>query len=713
MTHWKHQTEVAECGLACIAVCLEELGSQTDLATLRKSFPVSQRGLNMREMVDICGCLDMSANAVRCEAERMRELTLPAILHWEFNHFVVLTGFIGRGKYRIVDPATGEATISHEELSRKFTGIALEVGPAPRFQRKKEKSPLNMLSFFDLRRGAGSGLVQAACVSAFLQIYVLASPFFVQLAVDEAALKGDLDLLTSLAIGFGLFALFNVAAEALRGVVLQRVSSLLGWDMTMRLFRHMIRLPLGWFHRRRLADALSRFDSIEPLRTLLTNGLVAGIFDGVLGIVLAVVMLVYSPTLALIAICGVTLVTVLKLLTVRPSIKYAMAQLQASIAEKGKRIETLRAMQAIKLMGGESDRESDWGNKFNQYIRTSQSAAHFQIGVKACQSLIENVALVAVVYAGARSLVDGAVTVGMLYAFLSYRQQFAARTSTLIDQIIAWRMLDMHSDRLADIALQAREDGIDRPAVPGSIANGRISLSNVSFRYTPFDPPILKSVNLDIADGELVMIVGQSGSGKSTLLKVLTGLYPVTAGQVLYDGSAISSLGPRTVRKAIGVVMQDDELLSGSITDNVAFFDEQVDLARVWKCLKMAALEEDVAAMPMREDTLVGDMGSTLSGGQRQRLLLARALYREPKVLILDEATSNLDVRRENQIHEALKALNITRIVVSHRPSTIAIADRVLALENGALAPLDTTLLGRHMRSLSGEREDLRGATAA
>lgn len=694
---WRTQSELSECGLACVAVCLQELGADVDLATLRQKFLLSSRGLTFKEIAGICSSLDLATRAVRCELSEIKDLATPAILHWNFNHFVVLLDGPTRGKYRIVDPTVGERTIDTAELSRSFTGIALEVTSAPGFKKRKERSALSVWSLIPFKDGIGSSLAQAVLISLLLQIYVVASPFFLQLAIDEAALKGDLGLLATLAIGFALFAVLNATAESLRGLVLLRVSSMLSWDMTARLFHHMVRLPLAWFQRRRLADALTRFDSLDPIRNLIANGFVAGVLDGALSIVLLVAMLVYAQNLALIVLGLTALSCLVKLASIPRSIQLAVKALQASIAEKGKRIETLRAMQTIKLMGGEADRERDWANKFSETIVTTQKSGSFQIVVRSVQSVIDSLGLVLIIYFGAKNVLGGALSVGMLYAFLSFRTQFSSRVTNFVDQVVAWRMLDLHSERLADIALQKQEEGLDGPRHLAQELDGDLELANVSFRYASFEPYVFRNVSARIAPGELVAIVGPSGVGKSTLLKALIGLYPATSGEVRVDGLPIATVGHSAFRASLGVVMQDDELLSGSIAENVSFFDENVDADWIWKCLTLAAVDDEVRQMPMQQHTLIGDMGSSLSGGQKQRLLLARALYRRPRILVLDEATSNLDVARERKIHDSLKALSITRVVVTHRPETMRMADRVLMLDRTGL---------REMRKPGEHRED-------
>lgn len=684
------QTETAECGLACLATASAMLGASIDLATLRRRHSVSSRGLTLKQVMEIAAALDMSGRAVKCELEELAELERPAILHWGMNHFVVLDRVTRKGP-RIHDPATGTRVVPWKEASQAFTGVALELSRAPAFRKRKERSSLNLWSLFRLTPALSAGLVQTLVLSLLLQAYVVASPFYMSLAIDEAALKGDTELLTALAVGFGLFALFNVGAEALRGVALQRVSNLLGWDMTRRMFRHMLRLPLPWFQRRRLADTLSRFESIEPVRGLVANGLVAAVIDGLLAVVTAIMMVIFAPKLALVVCAGLAVYVAVRLSSIPLTMRLGSDALMASVHEQGKRIETLRAIQTIKVMAAETEREGDWANCYAEVIRRNQAAGNAGMAFRAAHSATDALVNVAVIYLGARAVIAGELTVGLLFAFMSYKTQFLARTTGLFEQLVNWRLLDLHSDRLADIALTPVERGIDKVPVPGGRGGlpemtGRLELDGVAFRYAPHEPWVFRGVSLTVEPGEFVAFVGPSGAGKSTLLKVLTGLYPASAGEVRLDGLPLAAWGPRAVRRGLGVVLQDDELLSGSIAENVAFFDERIDMDRVWEALAAAAVDEEVRNLPMGAESFVGDMGSALSGGQKQRVLLARALYRRPKILVLDEATSHLDLGRERQVNAALSKLNVTRLVVAHRPETVAAADRVIVIQGGGVA---------------------------
>lgn len=676
------QTETSECGLACLAIAAERFGSRIELSTLRQKYQISSRGMTLREVKDVAADMGLVGRAVRCELDELGELRTPAVLHWGFSHFVVLDRVKGQ-KVRIHDPAVGLLNLSIGEVSRKFTGVALELTPAAEFVKRKEPSPLSLKSWFRFVPEMYGPLAHILILSLLLQSIVLATPFYIQLAIDQGALKGDTGILTVLAFGFGLLALFNSVAGLLRGIVAAKLTALLNRDMTVRLFRHMIRLPLPWYQRRKLADILSRFDAILPVRDLLSGALVAILVDGLLAIGTLIMMFALAPVLAAIVLGGFVMYVLIRLAALPISIRFGMESITARIAENGKRIETVRAIQTLKVMGAENEREGDWANRFAATIETDQSNALTAVSLSTMQSLVEGIIRVVLVYLGAVAIIEGRMSVGLFYAFLAYQGQFSGKASTLFDQIIKWRMTDMYSYRLADIVLSKKEDGIDTIPAGQPAIIGALEFTNLGFSYGPKEPFIFNGVSLKIPAGEFVAIVGHSGAGKSTLLKVLCGLYPATHGEVLVDGRPLSWWGPKAVGRALGVVMQDDDLLAGTIAENVAFFDDQIEMERVWTCLRQAAIVDDVLRMPMRAQTLIGDMGSTLSGGQKQRLLLARALYRNPRILVLDEATSHLDVSRESDINKVLQAQRITRIIVAHRQQTIDAADRVIRLENG------------------------------
>jgi len=680
------QTEAAECGLTCLAMVAGYHGHKTDLTALRRRYSVSLKGADLRTVMNTADQLHLSARPLRLDLAQMRQLKTPAILHWDMNHFVVLKR-AGAKTIHIHDPARGPRELSYAEASRHFTGVALELTPNAEFTQKEETQKLKLADFWQRISGFKRVLVQVFTLSLLLQVFALAAPFYMQLVVDDVIVSHDSDLLLVLALGFLLLAIIRQATESLRSYVVLYLGSQLNIQMASNLFGHLLYLPLSWFQKRHIGDVVSRFGSLGPVRDLMSHGVVETGVDGVMGVATVVMLFIYSPMLAGVVLAVVALYLGIRLAMFGPQRRRAEAQIVDKASEESNFMETVRGIQSIKIFGQEPARQGLWQNRYADFINTGISVSKLGIGYKAINGLLFAIENVLVVYLGAKLVLDGQFSVGMLYAFMSYKGQFTSRAAALIEKVIAFRMLDLHLTRLADIALTEKEADLfsasDSPPISGAI-----ELQQVSFRYADSEPDVLREVSLSIQAGECVAIVGPSGAGKTTLMKVMMGLLPATSGSVNADGADIRTLSLSHYRQQTAAVMQDDQLLSGSIADNIAFFSTEADDKRIAECAQLAAVHQDIQAMPMGYNSLIGDMGASLSGGQKQRVLLARALYRRPKILFLDEATSHLDVNTESIVNDAVKALNLTRIIIAHRPETIRCADRVLLLQNGQLVEL-------------------------
>ncbi len=679
------QSEAAECGLACLAMVAGWHGLETDLGSLRRRLPISTKGMTLHTVLLSAQRLGLSGRGLRLEPEQLGRIKAPAILHWDMNHFVVLARVRG-DRVTIHDPARGARTMALAELGKHFTGIALELTPTTDFRRGTETRRLKLSELVGRVDGAGRAVAMAIVLSLVLQVFVLASPFYMQLAVDEAVLQGDHGLLTALAVGFLLLTLVKVAADFIRSRVLVALSQVIGFQAVVNLFHHLVRLPVEWFGRRHIGDLVSRFNATKPITDLLAQGLVAALVDGLMAALTLVMILLYSPTLAGIALAALLLHVAIRLGGYRTLRAREEEVIEAEAKEQTTFIETARAMQTIRLFGREAEREAVWQGRQAEVANREAALHRTREGFRNARELVTGLETILVVYVGARLAIAGDLTIGMLFAFMAYRQQFMDKTTALVDTAIRFRLLDLHLQRIADIAHAEREPGLDAGTPPVTRPfEGRVELRNVSFRHAEAEPEILSGLDLAVAPGEFVAITGPSGGGKTTLLKLMLGLLRPQAGQVLLDGRPLDPAGLAAFRAQAGVVMQDDALLAGSIAENITFFDPQPDLAFMRDCARLAGVDEDVMAMPMTYGTLVGDLGMALSGGQRQRILLARALYRRPRILLMDEGTSHLDLAKEREVNAALASLSITRIVIAHRPETIAAADRVVVLKEGRL----------------------------
>jgi ATP-binding cassette subfamily B protein RaxB len=674
------QTEAAECGLASLAMVAGYHGYITDLPSLRARYAVSLKGATLAQLMKIAEALGFQTRPLRLGLEDLDKLETPCILHWDLQHFVVLQR-VRRGSIDILDPAHGSRTLNHDEAGRSFTGIALEMAPGLSFKPRKERQQLRLGALLAKARGLRRSLVQVFALAAALEAFGLVLPFFSQWVIDDVLVSGDSDLLAVLIVGLVLVGSFQVAAGWVRARVLLHLTTTLNLQWTGSSFAHLLRLPMAWYEKRHLGDIVSRFGSIGALQQALTGGMVGVVVDGIMATITLIVMLFYSPLLAAVASSVVLLYSLTRVLRYGTLRSASGEQIVRSAKQQSHFMESVRGIQVLKLFNREEDRQRRYMNlavaSTNAGLAVQRQMMFFS-SLNAMLMVLENAA---VLYLGARLVLGGQLSVGMLIAFLGYRTQFVSRASALVDQLLSFKMLGLQTERLADIVL-AEPESLRNAALHRSQEGvaASIELCNVSFRYAPDDPWVLKDVSLKIEPGESVAIAGPSGCGKTTLLKVMLGQLEPQEGSVSVGGVPLRQLGLWHYREQIGVVMQDDRLFAGSIAENISLFDVQPDHARIEQVARLASVHDEIARMPMGYSTLVGDMGSALSGGQRQRVVLARALYKRPRILLLDEATSHLDTTTESLVNSAVQQLDITRIVIAHRPQTLEAMGRVIHL---------------------------------
>lgn len=684
------QSEAAECGLACLAMLAGYFGHHVDLPSLRQHFPLSLKGITLRRLIEIAQSLGLACRPLRLDIHELPRLQAPCILHWNLNHFVVLRKICKRCAV-IHDPAIGERRVRFDELGPHWTGIAVELSRGPTFKRKSPPPPVSLRKLAGSIHGLGKSLAVIFSLALLLELIALLWPQFLQMTIDQVLADGDYSLLTLLGISFLLLLAMQTAVSALRTWTVMWLGTHFKLSWTGNVFQHLLRLPQDYFLKRHLGDIVSRFGAVGVIQQTLTTKFVGVILDGLMASLTMAVMLVYSPFLTGIVTLALAIYAATRVLYYRVYFESNLSQITTTAKQQSVFMEAVRGVQTIRLHNQGPAHTARYLNATADALNTSISVQKLNLLFGSIDSLTSGIQRVAVLWTGAYLALGGEFSAGMLMAYVAYANQFTGRASSLIDYLVQLKLLRLQGERLADIVLTQPEPHAEAQWV-GPEPEPSIRFDKVSFRYAVGEPWVLNDCSFEIKAGESVAITGPSGCGKSTLIRLALGLLDPQQGDIFIGGVNLRQLGKRTWRQMFGSVMQDDTLFAGSIADNISFHDEAATQEKIEAAARQAQIHDDIIAMPMGYHTLVGDMGSALSGGQKQRVFLARALYKQPKVLLLDEATGNLDVACERQINEALRAMGITRVVVAHRPESIRSTDRVLNLPTGGEADANQAL---------------------
>jgi ATP-binding cassette, subfamily B, bacterial CvaB/MchF/RaxB len=682
-----YQDEAAECGLTCLAMIASHHGHQIDLISLRTRFGVSIKGMTLTTLLRTAEALELDARPLRCEVDHLGDVALPVILHWSFNHFVVLTAVKrarGSSRFVINDPAQGQRTITEAELSKEFTGVIVEVVPTMQFRPRRERAKLSLWQLWSRAPGLGGAISRILLLSLLIELFSLAAPFYLEVGLDSVVPAHDLNFLSALALGFGMLALLNQITSFARSWAVVSLSNELGYRLVSNLFRHLVRLPLQWFHKRSTGDVLARFNASQPITQLLSSGMIQAVVDGIMASITVLLMLMYSPILTLVTVTGLAFYSAIRLSYFGVLRTRSLGAIQAQAREQANLIETVRGITAIRLFGHERNRHFTWQTRKVDAVNASIGVQRLQAIFTAANSTVVALENIVFVYLAIRMNLNGQFTIGMITAFGAYKHQFLTASLNVVGSYADYKMLDVQLNRIGDVALTEPEPQSESIRDIEKIE--QIVLRGVCYNYGPGEPNVLNGVDLTIQAGERIAIIGPSGSGKSTLLRVIMGLVPPTKGYVSINNRRMSTASLAAYRASFGCVLQEDTLFAGTILENISFFDPHTDHERVEECARLAIIYDDIQKMPMAYESLVGDMGSALSGGQKQRILLARALYRNPQLLVLDEATSHLDAENEAKVNASLRERGVACVIVAHRPSTIAMADRVVKLVDGKIS---------------------------
>lgn len=672
------QSEAAECGLACLAMVAAYHGQHHSLPSLRRRFATSLKGMTLTQLLAVAHGLGLNGKPVQLELDDLPDLSVPCILHWDLDHFVVLRKAGRRGAI-LHDPAVGERRLSVAELSKHVTGIAIELFPCPTFEKKTPEPEISLRTMAGNVSGLKGALLTVLGLALVMELLGLLGPQLMQIAVDSVIADGDRDLLTFLSLSFLTLLVWQTVFAAVRSWVLMCLSTRFNLQWTANVFQHLLRLPQAYFLKRHLGDVVSRFGAVGVIQQTLTTRAVEMVLDGLMAALTLVMLLLYSPMMTALTVAGLALYGMFRTATYRFYREKNLEQIMLGAKQQSQFMEAVRGVQTIRLFNQVPQHSARYQNAATDTINVGVLVQQFSLVYGSLQSLLNGALRIGLLWIGARLALDGQFSAGMLMAFLAYADQFSGRASSLINYAIDLRMLRIQGERLADIVLTPIEADMEGMYI-GPLPEPSLTFDRVSFRYAEGEPWIVKDCSFHIAAGEAIAMVGPSGCGKSTAARLLLGLLDPDEGRIGVGGIQLKRLGKQAFRQMVGCVMQDDAVMSGSIADNIAFFAEDASQVRIEASARLAQIHDDIIAMPMGYHTLCGDFGSSLSGGQRQRVLLARALYRQPQILILDEATSHLDVACEQRINAMLRELRITRVYVAHRPETILSADRIVDL---------------------------------
>ncbi|HFT9599734.1 TPA: colicin V export peptidase/ABC transporter CvaB [Escherichia coli] len=674
-----HQTETAECGLACLAMICGHFGKNIDLIYLRQKFNLSARGATLAGINGIAEQLGMATRALSLELDELRVLKTPCILHWDFSHFVVLVS-VKRNRYVLHDPARGIRYISREEMSRYFTGVALEVWPGSEFQSETLQTRISLRSLINSIYGIKRTLAKIFCLSVVIEAINLLMPVGTQLVMDHAIPAGDRGLLTLISAALMFFILLKAATSTLRAWSSLVMSTLINVQWQSGLFDHLLRLPLAFFERRKLGDIQSRFDSLDTLRATFTTSVIGFIMDSIMVVGVFVMMLLYGGYLTWIVLCFTTIYIFIRLVTYGNYRQISEECLVREARAASYFMETLYGIATVKIQGMVGIRGAHWLNMKIDAINSGIKLTRMDLLFGGINTFVTACDQIVILWLGAGLVIDNQMTIGMFVAFSSFRGQFSERVASLTSFLLQLRIMSLHNERIADIALHEKEE--KKPEIEIVAHMGPISLetNGLSYRYDSQSAPIFSALSLSVAPGESVAITGASGAGKTTLMKVLCGLFEPDSGRVLINGIDIRQIGINNYHRMIACVMQDDRLFSGSIRENICGFAEEMDEEWMVECARASHIHDVIMNMPMGYETLIGELGEGLSGGQKQRIFIARALYRKPGILFMDEATSALDSESEHFVNVAIKNMNITRVIIAHRETTLRTVDRVISI---------------------------------
>ena len=676
------QLSGTECGAACLAMVLKFHGRTVGVEELRNLAVGARDASNAQALIDAARLYGLRGRAVSLDIGQLQYLEPGTILHWGFTHFVVLER-VERDSVHVVDPARGRWRVPMEQFRKKFTGVALQFVPTDDFNPggSQDSGWRHYLRQVLSERGF---LPHIIVTSALLQVLGLGLPLLNRTIIDRVIPQHDYHLIGVLAAGVVFLVVFQAWTSAIRALLLVYLRTRLDSRLTLGFFDHLLSLPFDFFQRRSTGDLMIRMNANSTVREILTGTMLSAILDGALAIGYLVFLLVVSWPMAMLTAALATVQLALLVFTRRRQRQFLAESLEVQARSQSYLMETLSAVEALKSLGAQDRAVERWSGLFTAELNVALKRGRLDAILESLRSAVRTASGMALLGVGTMQVLSGELTLGTMMAVTALANGFLGPLVSLASAGTRLQLLGVYMERITDVLRTPSERERDAARDPGRLS-GAIDVEHVSFRYSPISPVVVKDVSLSIGAGTFIAVVGRSGAGKSTLARLLVGLFSPTEGLVSYDGVNLTQLDTTRLRRQLGVVTQQAQLFGGSIRSNISLADPSLPLEAVIEAAKLACIHEDIMAMPMGYDTLLIDRGASLSGGQQQRLALARALVLRPRILVLDEATSQLDAATERAVQEQLATLDCTRIILAHRLSTIMKADRILVMEAGRI----------------------------
>ncbi|MEM9482770.1 MAG: peptidase domain-containing ABC transporter [Cyanobacteria bacterium P01_F01_bin.116] len=689
---WIEQQSSSDCGAACLAMIARYWGKRFPIYALRERANVGVSGASLKGLATAAESLGFHARPVRASFSRIATQKNPWIAHWQGNHFVVVYSIQGE-KATIADPAMGVKTISYQEFSRQWTGYGLLLDPTERLQETTIKQKTSLWRYLHALSPYRSLIFQIIVASFLIQIFGLFSPLFTQIIMDQVVVQKSTTTLNAIAVGMLLFGIWKICMSSAQSYLLGYFSNRLNLTLITGFISHTVNLPLRFFESRRVGDILTRVQENSKIARFLIGQIVLAWLNLLTGVVYLGLMLYYNWQLTLLVLGLIPPIVVITLGSTPFLRKISREVFKESADQNSSLVEMINGISTVKSTATEREVRWLWEDRATRMTNVSFKGQKFAIGLGALNGVVNSVGAVVLLWAGAYMVIQDQLTIGQLVAF---NMMIGYVISPVLAMANLWDELQevlISVERLNDVFETEPEESPQHPLLVMPAIKGTVTFEDVTFAYNADDDRnTLQNLDFHIDAGQTIAIVGRSGSGKTTLVKLLEGLYQPSQGRVLIDGHDISHVSPQSLRTQLGVVPQECFLFSGTILENITLFRSEFSLEQTVAAAKLAEAHVFIQSLALGYYTKVGEQGSTLSGGQRQRIAIARALLGEPRILILDEATSSLDTESERRFQQNLTQISRDRttFIIAHRLSTVRNANQILVLDHGVLVEQGT-----------------------